>query len=580
MKSHKDKRTVLGGLGVRLRPYRGKIALMALAFLVSTLCDLALPTVMSEIISRGVNGRDMNFIVAASGVMLGVCVLGVGSMVAAMYLLTFVVNRIHAELSREVFGRVHGMDYALFNSMGTGALITRSASDIEVIGMTLQMTLSSFISIPVMIVGGTALALWKDPYLALILFAFVPAIGAVVYFVSKKLRGLWKRSNEYIDRQNSLVRSRLIGIRVVRAFNREKTEEEKTAEATREMADNIIRANVRSGLISPVASLLLNLAIVAVIAVGAVRMTQSQLLTAGDVLAVIQYLLLIASGVVSVFWFLSMIPRLRVSVNRVDEIMTAPQIPPAEDLGKPPFRGEVRCEHLSLAYGEGAGEALSDLNFCVRAGEKVAFIGGTGAGKSTLVRLLIGLARPTRGELYFDGEDSALMSGQRIRSNVGCVLQRDMIFSDTLRGNVTAGREGISDEEVLSALKDAQILDFAQKNGLDYEIAQGGVNLSGGQKQRIAIARSLIGRSSVHIFDDSFSALDFLTEANMRRALSERLKGETQFVMTQRVSSAMSCDRIFVLDGGKIVGEGTHEELLRSCNIYREIYVSQTGGAL
>ena len=575
MKKQKNKNTVLGGLPSRLKPYRGKIALMALAFLVSTLSDLALPAIMSEIITRGVNGQDMNFIAAASGVMLGVCVLGVGSMIAATWLLTFVVNRIYAELSREVFARVHGMDYTLFNSMGTGALITRSASDIEVIGMTLQMTLSSFVSIPVLIVGGTILALWKDVYLALILFAFVPVIGGFVYLISKKMRGLWKKSDEYIDRQNSLVRSRLIGIRVVRAFNREKTEEEKTADATREMADNIIRANVRSGLISPVATLLLDLAIIAVIAVGAVRMTQSQILTAGDVLAVIQFLLLIVSGIVSVFWFLSMIPRLRVSLNRVDEIMTAPQIPPAEDLGEPPFRGEVRCEGLCFAYEEGAG-----LTFTVRAGEKVAFIGGTGSGKSTLVRILIGLARPTGGKLYFDGADSALMSGQRIRSNIGCVLQRDMIFSDTLRGNVIAGREGISDEEVRSALKDAQILDFAQKNGLDYEIAQGGVNLSGGQKQRIAIARSLIGTKPVHIFDDSFSALDFLTEANMRRALSERLKGQTQFIMTQRISSAMSCDRIFVLDGGKIVGEGTHEQLLRSCDIYREIYLSQTGGAL
>ncbi len=580
MKKQKNKNTVLGGLPSRLKPYRGKIALMALAFLVSTLSDLALPAIMSEIITRGVNGQDMNFIAAASGVMLGVCVLGVGSMIAATWLLTFVVNRIYAELSREVFARVHGMDYTLFNSMGTGALITRSASDIEVIGMTLQMTLSSFVSIPVLIVGGTILALWKDVYLALILFAFVPVIGGFVYLISKKMRGLWKKSDEYIDRQNSLVRSRLIGIRVVRAFNREKTEEEKTADATREMADNIIRANVRSGLISPVATLLLDLAIIAVIAVGAVRMTQSQILTAGDVLAVIQFLLLIVSGIVSVFWFLSMIPRLRVSLNRVDEIMTAPQIPPAEDLGEPPFRGEVRCEGLCFAYEEGAGNALSDLTFTVRAGEKVAFIGGTGSGKSTLVRILIGLARPTGGKLYFDGADSALMSGQRIRSNIGCVLQRDMIFSDTLRGNVIAGREGISDEEVRSALKDAQILDFAQKNGLDYEIAQGGVNLSGGQKQRIAIARSLIGTKPVHIFDDSFSALDFLTEANMRRALSERLKGQTQFIMTQRISSAMSCDRIFVLDGGKIVGEGTHEQLLRSCDIYREIYLSQTGGAL
>lgn len=580
MKKQKNRQTVLGGLPSRLKPYRGKIALMALAFLVSTLSDLALPAIMSEIITRGVNGQDMNFIAAASGVMLGVCVLGVGSMIAATWLLTFVVNRIYADLSREVFARVHGMDYALFNSMGTGALITRSASDIEVIGMTLQMTLSSFVSIPVLIVGGTILALWKDPFLALILFAFVPVIGGFVYLISKKMRGLWKKSDEYIDRQNSLVRSRLIGIRVVRAFNREKTEEEKTADATREMADNIIRANVRSGLISPVATFLLDLAIVAVIAVGAVRMTQSQILTAADVLAVIQYLLLIASGIVSVFWFLSMIPRLRVSVNRVDEIMTAPQLPPAEDLGEPPFRGNVRCEGLCFAYEEGAGNALSDLTFTVRAGEKVAFIGGTGSGKSTLVRILIGLARPTGGKLYFDGADSALMSGQRIRSNIGCVLQRDMIFSDTLRGNVIAGREGISDEEVRSALKDAQILDFAQKNGLDYEIAQGGVNLSGGQKQRIAIARSLIGTKPVHIFDDSFSALDFLTEANMRRALSERLKGQTQFIMTQRVSSAMSCDRIFVLDGGKIVGEGTHEQLLRSCDIYREIYLSQTGGAL
>ena len=445
-------------------------------------------------------------------------------------------------------------------------------------GDVLNTLMSALSAIPFTMILGTVLAFRKDPVLALILFAFVPVILAVVVLVSRRLHPLWKLSDEYMDKQNALIRSRLSGIRVVRAFNRESAEQEKIDKATHIMAGNIINANIRAGLISPVCMLVLNLVTVLILYVGAFRITlEGSKLTVGGILAVIEYVGMIMSGIMTISFSISEIPRARVNCMRLGEVLSAESIPEATDTHLPPFKGAVSLKKVGYRYPGSEGSALSGVDMEIAAGEKVALIGGTGSGKSTLVRLLTGLSAPTEGELLFDGKPVSEISEQRIRDNVSCVLQKDTIFSGTIGENVAAGRQ-VSDEEINAAIEDARLAEFVdeQKEKLAYPVTQRGGNLSGGQKQRLAIARAILKPAAIYIFDDSFSALDFMTESKLRARLAERLKGKTQIIVTQRVTTAMNCDKIYVFDAGTINASGTHSQLMESCGIYREIYLSQT----
>lgn len=312
--------------------------------------------------------------------------------------------------------------------------------------------------------------------------------------------------------------------------------------------------------------------------VGAFRITlEGSKLTVGGILAVIEYVGMIMSGIMTVSFSISEIPRARVNCMRLGEVLSAESIPEATDTHLPPFKGAVSLKKVGYRYPGSEGSALSGVNMEIAAGEKVALIGGTGSGKSTLVRLLTGLSAPTEGELRFDGKPVSEISEQRIRDNVSCVLQKDTIFSGTIGENVAAGRQ-VSDEEINAAIEDARLAEFVeeQKEKLAYPVTQRGGNLSGGQKQRLAIARAILKPAAIYIFDDSFSALDFMTESKLRARLAERLKGKTQIIVTQRVTTAMNCDKIYVFDAGTINASGTHSQLMESCGIYREIYLSQT----
>ncbi len=562
----------------RLKKYRLPLVSAFVMLVLSTVCSVTLPTLMTNIVDYGINAKDIDYVYRTCAIMAAVTAADVVLVVVAYKIGQEAVAAFCGDLRAEIFAKANAMPMDAFKKMGTGALITRSIEDVDRVGDVLNTLMSALSAIPFTMILGTVLAFRKDPVLALILFAFVPVILAVVVLVSRRLHPLWKLSDEYMDKQNALIRSRLSGIRVVRAFNRESAEQEKIDKATHIMAGNIINANIRAGLISPVCMLVLNLVTVLILYVGAFRITlEGSKLTVGGILAVIEYVGMIMSGIMTISFSISEIPRARVNCMRLGEVLSAESIPEATDTHLPPFKGAVSLKKVGYRYPGSEGSALSGVDMEIAAGEKVALIGGTGSGKSTLVRLLTGLSAPTEGELLFDGKPVSEISEQRIRDNVSCVLQKDTIFSGTIGENVAAGRQ-VSDEEINAAIEDARLAEFVdeQKEKLAYPVTQRGGNLSGGQKQRLAIARAILKPAAIYIFDDSFSALDFMTESKLRARLAERLKGKTQIIVTQRVTTAMNCDKIYVFDAGTINASGTHSQLMESCGIYREIYLSQT----
>ena len=563
-----------------LKPYRGGLLLGMLLMAISTVCELLLPDIMSDILNTGVYNGDLNYIFRCCAKMLAVALISLGSVLGGWYISSKVVAGFCADLRQGVFRKVNTMRFEDISRMGSSALLTRSTHDVGTLSWVASMLSGSVITIPVLFIGGVVLALGKDAVLSLVLLLFIPLVFAAVVRIGKKIEPLWETSDKYMDKQNDIVRERLHGIRVIRAFNSEPREHKRIEDATQVMAENIIRANVSMGIISPLSIALMNMAVVLIVYLGGFRMERGlSSASGGDIFAVIQYITLIMNGVVMAAFSIVMYPHAKVAAKRIGEVLEVetPAEPEEEELH---FSGDIRLENLSFGYEGAAENAVSEISLHIRPGQQVAVIGGTGSGKSTLVQLLMGFRRPSAGHIYFDGRDSTSISPKTIRENISCVLQKAAIYSGSIRKNIAMGRPGATDEELLAAAEIAQMGDYLASlpEGLDHELTQSGKNLSGGQKQRICIARAVVKNAPIYIFDDSFSALDFLTEARLRKALSERTAGKTRIVITQRVSSAMSCDCIFVMDKGCLVDAGSHQELLERCKIYQEIYVSQTGG--
>ena len=563
-----------------LKPYRGGLLLGMLLMAISTVCELLLPDIMSDILNTGVYNGDLNYIFRCCAKMLAVALISLGSVLGGWYISSKVVAGFCADLRQGVFRKVNTMRFEDISRMGSSALLTRSTHDVGTLSWVASMLSGSIITIPVLFIGGVVLALGKDAVLSLVLLLFIPLVFAAVVKIGKKIEPLWETSDKYMDKQNDIVRERLHGIRVIRAFNSEPREHKRIEDATQVMAENIIRANVSMGVISPLSIALMNMAVVLIVYLGGFRMERGfSSASGGDIFAVIQYITLIMNGVVMAAFSIVMYPHAKVAAKRIGEVLDveSPAEPEEEALH---FSGDIRLESLSFGYEGAAENAVSEISLHIRPGQQVAVIGGTGSGKSTLVQLLMGFRRPSAGHIYFDGRDSTSISPKTIRENISCVLQKAAIYSGSIRKNIAMGRPGATDEELLAAAEIAQMGDYLASlpEGLDHELTQSGKNLSGGQKQRICIARAVVKNAPIYIFDDSFSALDFLTEARLRKALSERTAGKTRIVITQRVSSAMSCDCIFVMDKGCLVDAGSHQDLLERCKIYQEIYVSQTGG--
>lgn len=554
------------------------VALMIL-YTVQSFCVLFMPFVMSNVVEIGIANGDLHYILTEGAIMIALAVGALGSALANNAVSSKFTSRLGVDIRQQIFNKVNSLTFEQFSQIGTGSLITRTTDDVDWIEDAISQLPYVIIEAPTMFIGGIVLSFAGDWVLPLILLGVAVIALTIATAITMRMDKYWQRGDEYTDVQNRVVRERLSGIRVVRAFDKEDYEHQRAVHATNEMNNSFVKANTISGLVSPIVSLFLNLATVAVIYVGAIRLQSSATLKAGNILATIQYIALIINAIIMLSWTISSIPHVRVSLRRVGEVLNM-QNPDEQASSGEYLDGDVEFCGVGFSYGDAQEAVLDGVDFCAHAGETVGIIGGTGSGKSTLIKLLLGFYPTNSGTRRFGGKDYLELTPATVRDNVSVALQKSMIFEGTIAENVKMGNRDATDEQVAQALEIAQMADFVagKEEGTNFMLTQSGNNISGGQKQRINIARTILKPASVYVFDDSFSALDYLTEANLRKALNKYLQGKTQIIVTQRAATAMRCDKVYVLENGKVVGVGTHKQLLNDCQTYREIYQSQMGG--
>jgi len=561
-----------------LRPHRRLLVGVVFFQLLQSIASLYLPTLNAEIIDKGVATGDTGYIIGTGAMMLGITVLQVACAITAVYFGARVAMGLGRDLRASVFHRVGGFSEREVTTFGAASLITRSTNDVQQVQMLVLLTCTMLVSAPILAIGGIVLALQQDLQLswlmAVSILVLVIAIGLVISRMVPQFRLMQAR----IDTINRVLREQLAGIRVVRAFVREDVETQRFRRANDEVTATAFRVGRLTALIFPIVMLVLNVSSVAVIWFGAFRV-QDGSMQIGTLTAFLQYLLQILMAVMMATFMAIMIPRASVSAERIGEVLKTEStvIPPVDPVTDLPEHGTIELRDVGFAYPGAEQPVLTDIRFSVPMGLTTAIIGSTGAGKTTLVNLLPRLFDATSGTVLVDGVDVSRLDPDLLWSRIGLVPQKPYLFSGTVASNLRYGKPDATDEELWTALDIAQATDFVREmpEGLDSAIAQGGTNVSGGQRQRIAIARALVKRPEIYVFDDSFSALDLATDARLRQALDRSLPGATMVIVAQRISTIIDADQIVVLEDGRVVGLGTHEELLESSPTYLEIVQSQ-----
>ena len=552
------------------------LVVLGLIFLQS-MADLYLPTLMADIINKGVVAGDKPYIWKIGSLMLLVSAFGMGASIAASYFSSKAATGLGRDLRRKVFTHVEGFSLQDFDKIGTASLITRTTNDITQIQQVVIMLLRMVASAPIMFIGGVIMAVSKDAKLSLVVLATTPILIGTVLFIMNKGIPLFKKVQKRLDYLNLVLRENLTGIRVIRAFNREKLEQERLQKANKDLTDVSIKVNKIMAFMMPLMMLMMNLTVVAVIWFGSIRIDHGGM-QIGDLMAFIQYVMQIMFALVMASMMFVMIPRAAVSANRINEVLELePTFLDQGNVKADKERGTLEFEHVTFNYPGAEEPVLSDITFKAKAGEVTAIIGGTGAGKSTLVNLIPRFYDVSKGVIRINGVDLREVSQEEVRSRIGYVPQKAMLFSGTITENIRFGKENATQAEIEHAAEIAQAADFIEKMENCYEttISQGGTNVSGGQKQRLSIARALVRKPDIYIFDDSFSALDYKTDAKLRAALKDETMESTVIIVAQRVSTVLHADRIIVLDKGVIAGMGTHKDLLEGNEVYREIVESQ-----
>jgi ATP-binding cassette, subfamily B, multidrug efflux pump len=552
------------------------LAVIGLVF-IQSMADLFLPTLMADIIDKGVVKGDVPYIWKLGGFMLLISVIGAIASIIASYYSSKAAMGLGRDIRKKVFNHVGKFSLQEFDEVGTASLITRTTNDITQVQQVVIMMLRMVVSAPIMLVGGLIMALSKDAKLSLVIFLTMPILIGTILLILKKGVPLFQTVQNKLDRLNLVLRENLTGIRVVRAFNREDEEKVRLKQANRELTDVSIRVNKIMAFLMPVMMLVMNLTVVGIIWFGGIRINNGGM-QIGDLMAFIQYVMQIMFALVMASMMFVMVPRAAVSAKRINEVLDMKPSFQDEGIEKANIeQGTLEFENVSFSYPGAEKPALSDISFKARPGEITAIIGGTGSGKSTLVNLIPRFYDISSGVIRVNGVDIRKMPADEVRSKLGFVPQKSILFTGTIAENILFGKQDASQSEIEHAARIAQAEDFIARmtDGYNSEIEQGGSNLSGGQKQRLSIARALIRKPDVYIFDDSFSALDFKTDAKLRAALKAETKNATVLLVAQRVSTVVDADRIIVLDEGEIVGMGTHQELLKSNDVYREIALSQ-----
>lgn len=568
------------------RPYRGHIIAVLVLQLVSTLATLYLPSLNADIIDQGVAVGDTDFIWRTGAVMLGVALVQVIAAISAVWFGARVSMAMGRDIRRSVYSRVERFSAEEVGRFGAPTLITRGTNDVQQVQMVVLMALNFMVMVPIMSVGGIIMAVQEDAGLSWLVWVSVPILLVIVGIIVGLLMPLFQRMQDNIDAINGVMREQIMGIRVVRAFVRERHEAERFTDANATLTDTSVRIGRLFVLMGPIITMILHLATAAVLWFGGHRVDQ-ELVQVGSLTAFMQYLLQILTAVMMGTFMFMMFPRAVICARRIMEVLTTPAslVDPAHPRTPEHHDGSMEFRDVTFAYPGAEAPVLDGVSFTAPAGRTTAIIGSTGSGKTTLVNLIPRLYDATSGQVLVDGVPVTEMDRATLTRAVGLVPQKPYLFSGTVAENLRFGRPEATEDELWAALDTAQATDFVSerttgsgenvKTGLESAISQGGTNVSGGQRQRLCIARALVARPRVYLFDDSFSALDVTTDAKLRAALGEYTQDATVIMVAQRVSSITEADQIIVLDEGKIVGQGTHHELLDSSETYREIVDSQ-----
>ncbi|OXM69931.1 ABC transporter ATP-binding protein [Amycolatopsis vastitatis] len=561
-----------------LRPYRGTLWVIVLLQLVQTIAMLYLPTLNADIVDNGLIKGDMGYIVRVGAVMLAVTVAQIAGSIGAVYFGARTAMAIGRDLRAGVFHRVQDFSAREVGQFGTPSLITRTTNDVQQVQMLVLMTLTLMVSAPIMCVGGIILALNLDVPLSSLLLVIVPVLGVAVGTIIAKMRPAFRLMQVRIDRINQILREQIMGIRVIRAFVRDSRERERFDVANDQLLTVSLRVGRLMALMFPIVMLVVNVSSVAVLWFGGQRIDSGSM-QIGAMTAFLSYLLQILMAIMMATFMFMMVPRAEVSAERISEVLDTESSvrPPVSPVSPGTVHGHLELSGVEFRYPGAEKPVLQDISLIGRPGETTAVIGSTGTGKTTLLNLIPRLMDATRGTVKVDGVDVRDLDPAVLARAVGLVPQKPYLFAGTVASNLRYGNPDATDEELWHALEVAQGKDFveAMPEGLDAPIAQGGTNVSGGQRQRLAIARMLVHKPEIYLFDDSFSALDYATDAALRRALVSETADATVVIVAQRVSTIRSADRIIVLDEGRVVGTGTHHELMDGNETYREIVLSQ-----
>ena len=561
-----------------LKPFQIPIYFVLSLVLVQSLAELYLPTLMADIVDKGVVTGDTDYIWKIGGLMLLVAAVGMICSIVASFYSAKAASGFGKLLRSKIFSHVGNFSLHEFDKLGTASLITRTTNDITQVQQVLIMMLRMMVMAPMMCIGGIIMALSKDAKLTLVLAVSLPVLVITIVVIARKGMPLFKAMQVKLDKLNRVLRENLTGIRVIRSFNRVNHEKKRFDEANWDLTQTAIKVNKLMAAMMPIMMIVLNLTTVAIIWFGGIRISNGHM-EVGDMMAFIQYAMQIMFSFVMLSMMFVMIPRASVSAVRINEVFETTadiQDPTAPVLTKEQ-KGQVEFQNVTFSYPGAEMPAISNISFTMKPGEVTAIIGGTGSGKSTLINLIPRFYDVDSGKVLVNGVDVSEMTQESLREKIGFVPQQAVLFTGTIAENIRYGKEDATDKEVEHAAEIAQATEFIRDmpEGFHSVIAQGGTNVSGGQKQRLSIARALVRKPEIYIFDDSFSALDFKTDAKLRAALKAETVSSSMLIVAQRVSTIMDADQIIVLDNGKITGIGNHKELIETCKVYREIVMSQ-----
>lgn len=558
--------------------FKFSIIIVFLTVIGNVYCTLVLPNYLSDIVDYGITNQDMDYVFKNGAAMLVISVLGMVLNIISIFYSAKISMKVGYQIRSEVFGRVQKFSLEEFDGFSTASLITRTNNDVTQIQNFVMMFLKIILMSPIMCIGGLILAFCKNSFLSSVIFMSIPLLVVFIFLISKKALPLSTKMQQKIDKLNLIMREKLTGIKVIRAFVTEDYEEMRFKKANSDFMNNSLKMNRTIALMEPLLMLVLNAStIFLLIMCGYVAKVGDVLI--GDVIAVIQYVTQIMLSVTMMSVIFVFYPRASASASRIDEIMekklSITDKPNASS--KDSISGTITFKDVSFSFPVAKKEALKNISFEAKPGQTTAIIGSTGSGKSILVKLMMRFYDASKGEILIDGINIKDYPQKKLREEIGYVPQKALLFKGSIKENIKMGKGSAQIERVEDAAKISQAYEFIEKKEEKFEfpISQGGANVSGGQKQRLSIARAVIKKPKIYIFDDSFSALDFKTEATLRRELSKETENSTVVIVAQRVSTIMNADKIIVLNEGEAVGIGTHKELLETCKIYKEIVRSQ-----